>query len=82
MTNGAIAQVRECRNSAGTQIRVNGTVTDTDNDGQCAEVYATYNISQATDRSPRACPRGTQVSFTFPWRNGTDAFVFLREFDV
>lgn len=80
-TSGAEAQVRECRNRSG-DIRVDGNVMDTDNDGQCAQVYATYNVSTATDYSPRACPKGTRIYFTFPWRAGSDAFIYLREFDV
>lgn len=81
-TSGGEAQVRECRNSAGTQIRVNGNVIDTDNDGQCAQVYASYNISTATDYSRYACPKGEREYFTFPWRNGTNAYIYLREVDV
>lgn len=81
-TSGGEAQVRECRNSAGTQIRVNGNVIDTDNDGQCAQVYASYNISTATDYSLYACPQGEREYFTFPWRNGTNAYIYLREVDV
>lgn len=81
-TWGGEAQVRECRNSAGTQIRVDGNVIDTDNDGQCAQVYASYNISTATDYSRYACPKGEREYFTFPWRNGTNAFIYLREVDV
>lgn len=81
-TSGGEAQVRECRNSAGTQIRVNGNVIDTDNDGQCAQVYASYNISTATDYSRYACPQGEREYFTFPWRNGTNAYIYLREVDV
>lgn len=81
-TYGGEAQVRECRNSAGTQIRVNGNVIDTDNDGQCAQVYASYNISTATDYSRYACPQGEREYFTFPWRNGTNAYIYLREVDV
>lgn len=80
-TSGAEAPVRECRDTSG-NIRVNGNVLDTASDGQCAQVYATYNVSPATDYSPRACPKGTRVYFTFPWRTGTNAYIFLREFGV
>ncbi|HWG98243.1 MAG TPA: hypothetical protein VNV66_02720 [Pilimelia sp.] len=78
-TSGARATVRECRNNSN-QIQVNGRATDTDADGQCAQVYASYNIYRGTDYGPRACPSGTTVTFTFPWRAGTDAFIYLREF--
>ena len=72
--------VRECYD--GSLIRVNGTVTDTDADGQCARVYATYNVYQGTDYSPTACPKGTTVTFTLPWRSGTDAYIYLQEIDA
>ena len=76
-TSGAIARVRECFDGA--TVRVNGTVTDTDADGQCGQVYASYNLYQGTDYSPRACPKGQTDTFTFPWRSGTDAYIYLRE---
>lgn len=82
VTSGARATVRECRSSGGTLIRVDGWVTDTDNDGQCAEVYASYNRSTPVDRSARACPQGEVEYFTFPYRAGNNAFIYLREFDV
>jgi polyisoprenoid-binding protein YceI len=76
-TSGAHAMVRECYD--GSLVRVNGTVTDTDADGQCARVYATYDVYQGTDYSPTACPKGKTVTFTLPWRAGTDAFIYLQE---
>lgn len=80
-TSGAEAQVRECRDRSG-RIRVDGNVIDKDNDGQCAQVYASYNVYTGVDYSPRACPKGTRVSFSFPWRAGSDAYIYLRELDV
>jgi len=79
-TSGAHAMVRECYD--GSLVRVNGTVTDTDADGQCARVYATYDVYQGTDYSPTACPKGTTVTFALPWRSGTDAFIYLQEIDA
>lgn len=81
-TSGGHASVRECRNSSGTLIRVNGNVLDTDSDGQCAQVYASYNGSTATDYSRYACPNGEREYFTFPWRSGTNAYIYLREVNV
>ncbi|NLU81096.1 hypothetical protein HCA58_22670 [Micromonospora sp. HNM0581] len=77
-TSGATATVRECRPNS-TTIYVNGDVTDTDSDGQCAQVYASYNVYTGTDYSPTACPKGTKKSFTLPTRNGTDAYIYLWE---
>jgi len=76
-TAGAHAQVRECHN--GSLVRVDGTVTDTDADGQCARVYASYNVYTSVDYSPTACPEGTSASFTFSWRSGSDAYIYLQE---
>jgi hypothetical protein len=76
-TSGGYARVRECFD--GTKVRVNGTVKDTDADGQCARVYASYNGYTGTDYSPTACPENTTVTFTLPWRNGSDAFIYLQE---
>ena len=41
-----------------------------------------YNISTATDYSRYACPQGEREYFTFPWRNGTNAYIYLREVDA
>lgn len=77
-TSGARATVRECHD--GNNVRVNGSVTDLDADGQCGQVYATYNnFVNVTDYSPRACPKGQTDTFTFPWRAATDAYIYLRE---
>jgi len=74
---GGYAVINECF-QYGTQVRVSGTVTDKDADGRCARVYAKYNNYTGTDYSAKACPEGTKVSFTFPWRAGTNAFVYLQ----
>lgn len=74
---GGQAYIDECYRY-GTQVRVSGGVSDSDADGRCAQVYATYNNYGGTDYSPRACPEGDFDSFTFPWRAGTNAFVYLR----
>jgi len=79
-TSGAKATWRECFD--GGKVRVNGFVTDTDSDGQCAQVYASYNNYTGRDYSSYACPEGEQESFTFPWRSGSNAYVYLREVTV
>lgn len=80
-TSGATATVRECRPNS-TQIYVNGSVTDTASDGQCARVYASYNKYTGTDYGPLACPKGETKTFTLPTRNSTDAYIYLQEVDA
>lgn len=65
--------MRECRPNA-SQIQVNGSVEDTDADGQCAQVDATYDVYRGTDYGPKACPKGEVQYFTPPLRSGTNAF--------
>lgn len=77
-TSGASATVRECRPNS-TQIYVEGSVTDQEADGQCAQVYASYDVYTGTDYGPRACPSGTRREFRLPTRAGTNAFIYLRE---
>ncbi|WP_448071803.1 hypothetical protein [Georgenia yuyongxinii] len=79
-TSGGYARYRECYD--GSTVRVNGWVTDTDADGQCARVYASYNIYQGIDYSANACPEGETEYFTFPWRAGTNAYVYLQEINA
>jgi len=77
-TSGARATWRECYEGS-SRVRVDGWVTDTDSDGQCGRVYARYNIYPGTDYSNKACPDGETEYFTFPWRDGSDARVYLQE---
>ena len=73
--DGGRAAYRECH--SGMYIRVDGHVDDTKADGRCARVRASYNRNLVVDYSARACPKGTRVTFTFPWRTSTDAYVYL-----
>lgn len=74
---GGYAVINECYRN-GNEVQVSGSVTDRDADGRCARVYAKYNVYSGTDYSPQACPEGQTDYFTFPWRAGTDAFVYLQ----
>lgn len=80
-TSGGHASVRECRIGS-TQIQVNGSVKDTAADGQCAQVYASYDVYRYTDYGPRACPQGEVIYFYLPQRSGTNAYIYLREVDA
>jgi hypothetical protein len=62
-------------------VGIAGWVKDTDNDGQCARVKATFP-NGATYYSPRACPEGTKVNFSSGWRDGSLVDAYLYEFDV
>ncbi|WP_329033927.1 hypothetical protein OHT61_00310 [Streptomyces sp. NBC_00178] len=64
-------------------IRVVGWVKDTDNDGQCARVRVEYANGDKW-YSPRACPKGTKVSFGSPWSSTKSQIInaYLYEFDV
>ncbi|MBL7493989.1 hypothetical protein I6A60_37030 [Frankia sp. AgB1.9] len=73
---GGEAEVQEC--TTPTQVQVRGWVRDTLADGKCAQVYATYNRYSGRDYSSGACPKGDIDSFVFPWRAGSDAFIYLR----
>ncbi|MGH8929124.1 MAG: hypothetical protein ACRDZO_00405 [Egibacteraceae bacterium] len=77
-TSGARAYYRECVDG-GRRVQVSGWVEDTDADGQCAGVYATYSHDPHRDESDWACPEGERESFGFPWRLGNNAYVHLRE---
>lgn len=72
---GGHAMYRECFSYP--YVRVDGHVDDTDADGKCAQVKASYNKNPAVDYSPRACRKGTRVNFTLPWRTSSDAYVYL-----
>lgn len=74
---GGYAVINECYRN-GNEVQVSGSVTDRDADGLCARVYAKYNVYSGTDYSARACPEGETEYFTFPWRAGTNAFVYLQ----
>jgi hypothetical protein len=52
-----------------TQVRISGWVEDTSADGKCARVSA-YYPDGSTWTSPSACPSGTRVYFTSPYRTG------------
>ncbi|MCM8551853.1 MULTISPECIES: hypothetical protein [Streptomyces] len=66
----------------GTQrVGIAGWVKDTDNDGQCARVKATFP-NGTTYYSPQACPKGTKVNFSSGWRSGALVDAYLYEFDV
>lgn len=64
----------------GGMITVSGWVRDTDADGQCAAVKATFAGGQ-TEVSRRACPEGDRQ--TFSWTHpGAIADVYLYAFGV
>ncbi|MBL7493990.1 hypothetical protein I6A60_37025 [Frankia sp. AgB1.9] len=74
--HGGKAEVHEC--TSGGRVQVEGWVEDTNADGKCAQVYASYNNYSGKDYSSKACPDGDIDEFLFPWRAGTDAYIYLR----
>ncbi|WP_329033928.1 hypothetical protein OHT61_00315 [Streptomyces sp. NBC_00178] len=63
------------------RVGIAGWVKDTDNDGQCARVKATFP-NGTTYYSPQACPKGTKVNFSSGWRSGALVDAYLYEYDV
>ncbi len=74
--NGGHAEVYECHKPGYVQVR--GWVEDTKSDGYCARIYAAYDGYVGIDYSEKACPEGTVHSINFPWRSGTNAYIYLQ----
>lgn len=63
-----------------TSVRINGWVEDTEADGQCAKVKASWSSGQ-TYFSAAACPKGTRKYFTSPYYGGRTVNAYLYEYN-